>query len=112
VWTPQKKSKLIESLLLDLPIPRIYLAEQPDGIQIVVDGQQRLIAMFQFVANQYSLKGLTVFGQLEGKRFGDLQDDLQERIERFLVAIVEIRKESDPDINFELFERLNTGTTQ
>lgn len=112
VWTTQKKSRLIESVLLDLPIPRIYFAQQPDNSEIVVDGQQRLLATFQFLDNKFALKNLGVYPRLNDRRFKELPDAVQETIDKFQFSVVTILKESDEDIKFDLFERLNTGSTQ
>lgn len=112
VWTNKKKSLLIESVLLGLPIPIVYFAQEPDETSIVVDGQQRLLALFQFYEGALTLTGLRHATDLEGKRFGQLPDKLQDRITKFQLTVVEILKESDPEIRFDLFERLNTGATQ
>lgn len=112
VWTPQKNTRLIESILLDLPIPIIYLAQEPDDSTIVIDGQQRLMAIFRFLDNEYALKGLGPLKKsLEGKKYKELSEQLQERIEEFQLSTVEILKESDQLVKFELFERLNLGAT-
>lgn len=112
VWTKQKKSRLIESVLLGLPIPIIYFAEEPDGSSVVIDGQQRLLSIFQFFANDWPLAGLKVLEDVEGDRYRDLPTALQEQFEKYTLSIVEIRKESAPELRFDLFERLNTGATQ
>lgn len=112
VWTVQKNSRLIESILLDLPIPIIYLAQQQDETSIVIDGQQRLMAVFNFVDNKYPLKGLGPLNNaLEGKKFKEILPILQKRIRAAQLTTVEILKESDPLVKFDLFERLNTGAT-
>lgn len=112
VWDEKKKSRFIESMLLDLPLPYIFLAEQPDGKTVVVDGQQRLNAIFEFLQGILTLKGLTVMTELEGKKFQDLDPDLQDHIESRGIPIVLIKKDSDPEIKFNVFERLNTGAVQ
>lgn len=111
VWTRKKNSRLIESILLDLPLPMFYFAQQRDGAPtVVIDGQQRLMAIFDFLDGKYALIGLGLFRQeLEGKKFKDLDENLQEAIEDFKLSIVEILRESDERIKFDLFERLNTG---
>ncbi|MCV7035684.1 DUF262 domain-containing protein [Mycobacterium heckeshornense] len=112
VWTPQKKSRLIESILLDLPIPIIYLGQEQDETKIVIDGQQRLMAIFDFLDNKYSLKGLgPLKATLENLRFKEMPQTLQHRVRQFQLSTVEILKESDPLVKFDLFERLNMGAT-
>jgi len=113
VWTPQTNSRLVESLLLDLPIPIIYFAQEEDESTIVIDGQQRLMAIYRFLDNEYALKGLGPLKKgLEGKKFNQLPEQLQERIEQFQLSTVEILKESDPLVKFDMFERLNMGATK
>ncbi|MFJ5935764.1 DUF262 domain-containing protein [Streptomyces sp. NPDC093071] len=109
VWTAQKNSKLIESILLDLPIPQIYLAQQENESVDVIDGQQRLMAIFKYLRGDYRLKGVTKY--LEGKAFSDLPEGLQDRIESYELHTVTILKESDPEVKFMLFQRLNEGST-
>lgn len=112
VWDDKKASRLIESVLLDLPIPVIYLAEETEGHFSVIDGQQRLTSFFRFLDNDLELRGLHVLQELEGKRYKDLDASFQTKIENSKVHTVMIKKESDPDIKFEIFERLNTGSVK
>jgi hypothetical protein len=72
VWDRQRKSRLIESLLLNIPIPVCFFAEDDDGKRVVVDGQQRLRAVEEFRNGQFALRGLQVLSQLNGKRWADL----------------------------------------
>ena len=110
VWTNKKNSRLIESIVLDLPLPLLYFAQQKEGPTVVIDGQQRLMAIFDFIDGKYALTGLgPLRKELEGKRFKQLDEELQQRIEDFSLTVVEILKESEEDIKFDLFERLNTG---
>jgi rubredoxin len=109
VWTSTQQSKLIESALLDLPIPRIYLAEDKDERQVVVDGQQRLIALFDFMDSKYALTNLKVRTDLNSKTHRDLDKTLRKRIKNFKLSTVLIQKESDENLRFDLYERLNTG---
>jgi len=112
VWDNSKSSRLIESVLLEVPIPVIYLSEESDCKYSVIDGQQRLNAFFKFLENNLRLSGLTILAELNGKRFQDLPKNLQDKFENATIRIIEIRKESDPDVKFEIFERLNTGSVQ
>jgi hypothetical protein len=111
VWTRPKKSKLIESILRNIPIPSIYFAETKDGRWEVVDGQQRLTSFFDYIDNKYSLSQLPVLTQFEKKYFKDL-DSFQRKIEDYQLHIFIIKKESHPDIRFDIFERINEGATQ
>ncbi len=110
VWSNKKNSRLIESILLDLPLPLLYFAQEDDRLTVVIDGQQRLMAIFNYLDGKYALTGLgPLRKELEGKKFKDLSDELRERIEDFKLSVVEILRESEEAIKFDLFERLNTG---
>jgi len=113
VWDDGKRSRLMESVFLDVPIPMFYFAESDDGKIEVIDGQQRLRAFFDFLDNQFALRGLRsspIKQKLTNKKFKDIGKSLQRKIEEdATVPVVTIRKESNPDMKFEIFERLNTG---
>ena len=112
VWTPRQASALVESLFLQLPIPLIYLAEEHGGEYAVVDGQQRLTALITYTRNLYALTGLTVLTDLNGKRFSELTKPQQRHLENYLLSIIRIDKDSHPEVKFEVFERLNTGSVK
>ena len=111
-------SKLIESILLDVPIPVVYLAEEQDGSFSVIDGQQRLTSFLSFLEGKFpdsrpfKLSGLKVLPELNRKLFVDLEGELQKKIRSTTIHSIIIKKESNPDIKFEIFERLNTGSTK
>ena len=108
VWSLQKNSALIESILLDLPIPQVFLAQEHDNSLVVVDGQQRLAAVFRFMQDEYALT--KVSKKIEGSKFSELPIELQEKIENYELRVVKILKESDNDVRFMLFQRLNEGS--
>jgi len=118
VATAQIASRLIESVLMDVPIPVIYLAEEKDGTFSVIDGQQRLTSFISFVegkfpnATEFRLSGLKVMPELNRKSFAQLDKELQTKIKTTTIHSVIIKKESNEDIKFEIFERLNTGATK
>jgi hypothetical protein len=111
-------SKLIESILLDVPIPVVYLAEEQDGSFSVIDGQQRLTSFLSFLEGKFpdsrpfKLSGLKVLSEVNRKLFVDLDSELQKKIRSTTIHSIIIKKESNPDIKFEIFERLNTGSTK
>ncbi len=112
VWDNAKSSRLIESVLLEVPIPVIYLSEESDSTYAVIDGQQRLNAFMNFLENKLRLSGLTILSELNGQKFQDVPQSLQDKFENATIRIIEVRKESHPDVKFEIFERLNTGAVQ
>lgn len=115
VWDRQKATSLIESALLRIPLPVVYLAEEEDGKKSVIDGQQRLTSFFSFISGkfpdgkEFKLGKMQVFHELKGKSFSDLSDEYQERIEECPIRTITFLKGSDPELKFNVFERLNTG---
>lgn len=109
IWDAKKSSRLIESSILEVPLPMIYLAEEPDGRESVIDGQQRLTAFIRYMDGAYSLTGLTVLKELNGCNFSSLEREHQNKIKRCAIRTTTIKKESSENLKFEIFERLNTG---
>lgn len=117
-WTDKKRSHLIESLLMNIPIPPIFLYERDYAQYEVMDGQQRLSSVRSFFGNEFKLSGLRVWPELNGSDFRDLPQKIQRGLERRGFAAVIILTESgkDPKAAMEIrqyvFERLNTGGEQ
>ena len=111
-WNDQKRSRFIESLILGVPIPQIVLAEQPGERSkfLVIDGKQRLSAITSFLSNNLVLSGLKIFADINGSKFNDLPIKLRSiiRTRPTLRAII-ILRQSDSDLKYEVFHRLNTG---
>jgi len=118
VWDAVRASKLVESVLLSIPLPIVYLSEDQDGTQNVIDGQQRLTSLFSFKQGKFpaggvfKLKGLRARPELNGLQYKDLTPVLQEKIDEYPIRTILFKKESDPGLQFEIFERLNTGSMQ
>ncbi len=110
VWPNRLASLLIESILLNIPIPPCYFSQNDDYELSVIDGQQRIYSIFRFLDNQFALSGLAVVSELNGKRFHELDRRLQRQIETHTLRAVIITNDSDPEIQFDVFERLNTNT--
>lgn len=109
-WSPEKQSGLIESFLLNVPVPPIYLAEDEYGQYSVVDGKQRLTAIRAFMLEGLQLRAVESFFELEGKSFVSLPEPLQNALNiRPYVRVVTLLKQSDPSLKFEVFTRLNRG---
>jgi hypothetical protein len=101
---------LIESFLLNVPVPPIYLAEDEYGQYSVVDGKQRLTAIRAFMIESLKLCELEKFAELEGMPFDNLPESLQNALRiRPYVRVVTLLKQSDPALKFEVFTRLNRG---
>ncbi|MBF0479743.1 MAG: DUF262 domain-containing protein [Candidatus Omnitrophica bacterium] len=115
IWDnkPKLKSRLIESVLLRVPIPVIYTAEEDSGKELVVDGQQRLLTFYSFTKKGgFSLSGLRVLKELNGKSYIQLDENLQNAIADYPIRVIKILKESHKDIKFDIFERLNRGSVK
>lgn len=125
-WSLRQKSRLIESLLLGIPIPQIFVAQRPDGVWDVVDGLQRLSTIFEFGGilldeekkqlPSLTLESTTYLPSLVNRRWEDTKHPDQSLntaqrliIKRAKINVSIILKESDEMAKYELFQRLNTG---
>jgi hypothetical protein len=108
IWPQDKQSKLIESVLMRIPLPVFYLAENADGRMIVVDGLQRL-STFQRFANDELALHLPKQAELHKKRFTDLSPKLQNRIEDCMLTLYLIDSKIPPKALLDIFERVNSG---
>lgn len=125
-WEPEQKSKLVESILIGLPLPSIFLAQDENGNWEVVDGMQRLSTIFDFMGilkpettkSEYykSFKKLTdelfYLSEFEGKKWSDFTRRIQLDFKRTKVQLTILLRETDLEAKFELFQRLNSGGTQ
>lgn len=110
VWSDSLASRLIESILLNVPVPPCYLSQNDEYELDVIDGQQRLFSIFRFLENQFKLKELEILSELDGSRFFELPARLQRQLRTHTLRCVVITNESHPEIKFDVFERLNTNT--
>lgn len=125
-WSREQKSRLVESLLLGIPIPSIFLSQREDGVWDVIDGLQRLSTIFQLVGILRDESGQPVeplvltrtkyLPSLEGKKWEDDLDpasglgrEHQLLIKRSKIDLKIVLRESDESSKYELFQRLNTG---
>lgn len=116
VWDKGRASRLIESAILDIPLPVVYLSEEVDGREYVIDGQQRLTAFLSYIDNRFpdgtpfKLTGLRVLTNLNKLSFNELTEEYQDKIRDCPIITIAFKKESDPNLKFEIFNRLNTGS--
>ena len=118
VWNKKKASNLIESILINIPLPIIFTSSK-NGKEEVIDGQQRLTSIFTFLDGYFAdgtkfnlSKSLKILSEeIGGKSFASLDKSLQSSIKKYPMFVVSISEESDEDIKFEMFERLNTNIT-
>ena len=115
IWTREQRSKFIESILLNFPLPYWYVKQTKKGQYIVVDGLQRTLAIRDFIDNKFKLTGLKVLLDLNDCSFNDLKErsgDYETRIEDKKISLYVIQPSTPWRIIYEIFERVNTGGTQ
>jgi len=126
-WSEYQKTKLIESIMLNIPIPSIFVSQNDDGVWDIIDGVQRLSTIFQFVGIFKNEKGelekplilqkTDYLPSFEGKQWNgeneenQFSNDQKIDFKRARIDIIILKKESDPNTKYELFQRLNTGGT-
>lgn len=108
IWPDDKQSKLIESVILRIPLPVLYLAEDAEGKMIVVDGLQRLSTFTRFLHDELALCKLDR-DDLNGKRFSDLTSKLQNRLEDCNLIIYTIDSKVPDRAKLDIFDRVNSG---
>ncbi|MBE9258073.1 DUF262 domain-containing protein [Dolichospermum sp. LEGE 00246] len=126
-WSKHQKSAFIESILLGIPIPPIFVIQRNDGVWDVVDGVQRLSTIYEFTdllkkneqeenTEPVALQKTTYLPSLEGKKWDDPNDTINSLtqtqrllIRRAIIPVSIVKKESDEMIKYELFQRLHTG---
>lgn len=111
VWKNPQKSELIESILMGIPLPLIYLFEKEDKTIIIIDGRQRLTALFEFLNKTYSLSSLKILDKLNGKKFNQLEPNLQANLEDYQIITHTIKPPTPDRIKFDIFDRVNRGGT-
>lgn len=112
VWKPIQKEELVESILMGLPLPIFYFNQDKLGRLIVVDGRQRLTALFEFMSNKWALKNLKVLAELNGKKFANLSPVAQGQIEDYQIQAHVIQPPTPDKIKFDIFDRVNRAGTQ
>lgn len=124
-WTPEQKSKLIESILIGLPLPSMFVAQDEDGNWEVVDGMQRLSTILDYMgalrksakeneyysAFEHLSDDLYYLPDFKDKKWEDLSRRIQLDFRRTKVQLTILLRETDLDAKFELFQRLNSGGT-
>lgn len=109
-WDDDKQSKLIESFILNVPVPPIYFSEDEYGVYSVIDGKQRLTAIHEFLIGNLKLTGLNTIKDLNGLTFEKLPLPIRNALGiRPYIRIVTLLKQSEPSLKYEVFLRLNTG---
>ncbi len=108
IWDEKKQSKLIESVLMRVPLPVFYLAEDDQGRMVVVDGLQRLSTFRRFVNNELRLR-LPDRQELYRKKFQDLSPKLQNRVEDCNLILYVLDARVSENARLDIFDRVNAG---
>lgn len=109
-WSPEKQSALIESFLLNVPVPPVYLAEEEDGTYTAIDGKQRLRAISDFMFGGLTLRKLEELVEADGLTFEQLPSEIKNALMlRPFLRVVTLLKQTDPFLKYEVFLRLNRG---
>nr|WP_315021740.1 DUF262 domain-containing protein [uncultured Aminipila sp.] len=113
-FTQQDESLLIESIIMNIPIPIIYLSSdtrKTPYVSNVIDGQHRLRAVYRFLKNQFSLKGLEIYKELNDMTFNNLSIEMQNKLlYQSKLTFENIHVQDNPDLEIEIFKRYNKGT--
>ncbi|NEP59903.1 MAG: DUF262 domain-containing protein [Symploca sp. SIO2G7] len=116
-WDEIRQSKFIESLLLGLPIPYIFVADIYDeendlGRLEIVDGTQRIRTLTRFLSNELTLQKLEKLEKLNNFTFADLPLARQRRFKRSTLRMIQLTEKADEEVRRDMFERINTGSVE
>ena len=116
-WDEDRQSKFIESVLLGLPIPYIFVADVPDEDNDearleIIDGSQRIRTLARFINNELTLGKLEKLKKLNGFSFDDLPLARQRRFKRTTIRMIQLSEDADDEVRRDLFERINTGSVE
>jgi len=120
-WSKDKQSRFIESLIIELPIPPIFVLEGTEGVYELIDGLQRVSSYLHFrgmatkspVSDEdiggFKLEGCDIVKELNGYNYNDLPNPLKIKLKRNFIRVEVLRRESDSRLRYYMFKRLNTG---
>lgn len=114
-WEPKRQSQLIESFIMNIPVPPIFLYEKEFNKYEVMDGQQRITSLKSFYAGEFKLTGLDIWKELNGRTYSTLPSLVRSGLDRRSISSIVVLRESTPDeedavfLRQTVFARLNTG---
>jgi hypothetical protein len=111
VWTAKQRCELVESMLMSIPIPVVYVFEDENGKKQVVDGRQRISTMIAFMNNKFSLERLKMLPAFNGKKFKDLEPIYKSKVERYQIPVYVIEPPTPERVKYDIFDRVNRGGT-
>lgn len=113
IWTAKQQSRFIESIMIHLPVPYMFMADVAKGPRTgnleIIDGSQRIRTLVAFVENKLVLDGLTKLPLANGFKFSDFSKPRQIRFKRQTVRVIELTEKADEEARREMFDRLNSG---
>lgn len=110
VWDNKKSSLLIESIILNVPIPVIYVSQEKDDTWSVIDGLQRLFSLKRFFEGKFKLNGLEILSELNKSDIKTLNTKALRMLKNGLLRVIMITHDSNEEIKYDVFMRLNTGS--
>lgn len=110
VWDNKKASMLIESIILNVPIPVIYVSQEKDDSWSVIDGLQRLNSLKRFFDGKFKLSGLEILSELNKQDINTLNSKALRMLKNGLLRVIMITHDSNEEIKYDVFMRLNTGS--
>jgi len=119
-WSQAQQSRLIESMLLGLPVPQIVLFQREDGVLELIDGLQRVSSIIRFITGKTpkasddqddmtNLQDCDLLPSLNGQVFASLDSVVQLELKRKTLRAIVIKRTNDPNLRYEMFKRLNAG---
>lgn len=111
VWETKQKYELIESILMGIPLPVIYLFEDKNAKKQMVDGRQRITSIVDYMNNNFALQDLKILPAFNGKKFKDLDAAYQNKIEEYQLHAYVIEPPTPEQVKYDIFDRVNRGGT-
>lgn len=108
-WSAQQESLLIESILLGIPLPPFYFKELDTGNYQIVDGLQRLRAIYSYLKDEYAMGDVEYFTDQAGKTFSGLFWVLQQRVYGAHVLVHTLHPQTTSEVCFDVFKRINSA---
>lgn len=116
IWTAVQQSRFIESIMIHLPVPYMFMADVAEGPRTgnleVIDGSQRIRTLVSFLQDKLTLVGLNKLTLANGFKFSEFSKPRQTRFKRQTVRVIELTEKADEDARREMFDRLNSGGTK
>jgi hypothetical protein len=111
VWSKKQMSQFVESVLLNFPLPPLYINQDIEGNYIVVDGRQRITTLRRFLSDEFKLQDLEALTELNGQKFSTLSGVLQSKIEDKKLNLYLIKPSVPLEVVYDIFYRINTKGT-